>query len=151
MTVDDAILVNVFRTRIYVLLAVIAVLFLCSRRLRAGIYAWIQFIERGGRKKLALIVFAAAFAAGLLTIYQGKSWGGDYSQYYAQARALITNSIPEWYRKNIFIITNSAEGIGSDVYPWIWPILIAPVIKIFGFNFTVLKIYEDLFFAAACA
>ena len=151
MTVDDAILVNVFRTRIYVLLAVIAVLLLCSRRLRAGVYAWIQSIDRVGRKKLALIVFAAAFAAGFLTIYQGKSWGGDYSQYYAQARALITNSIPEWYRKNIFIITNSAEGIGSDVYPWIWPILIAPVIKIFGFNFTVLKMYEDLFFAAACA
>jgi len=82
----------------------------------------------------------------VLMIYDGKSWPGDFSQYFAQARALATGTISEWYEKNIFIINTSCDGIGSDVYPWLWPIILVPIYKIFGyFPYDLIKILIGLF------
>lgn len=76
----------------------------------------------------------------LLMIYPGHNWGGDFSQYIAQARAVAKGSIAEWYEKNLFIIEHSVEGLGSTVYPWGFPLLLAPLYLLFGENLFVFKL-----------
>ncbi|MCM1251723.1 MAG: hypothetical protein NC321_02805 [Clostridium sp.] len=98
---------------------------------------------------MAAVLFVVTFLFSALICYDGKSWGGDFSQYFAQTRALANHSIADWYEKNVFIINTSAEGIGSDVYPWFWSILLLPMYKLFGFHIPLLKLYEALYFAAA--
>jgi len=94
----------------------------------------------------AVIMVLLSFVLGCLICYSGRSWGDDFIQYFAQTRAILNNSIPEWYEKNIYIINTSSPGVGSDVYPWIWSILLMPVYGLVGDNFRVLKIYEALYF-----
>ena len=134
---------DLYRTRLFAPLVLLFLLYVLSARFRGLIRAAADRVNRWGRSKVSFLLFLITLLAGLLMIYPGKSWGGDYSQYYAQARALATGTIPEWYRKNSFIINNSCDGIGSDVYPWMWAIMLVPVWKIFhGFPAIIVKLYE---------
>lgn len=110
-------------------------------------------MNRTSDKTLMLILFAISLLLSFCMIYQGKSWGGDYSQYFAQTRALATGTVDSWYQKNSFIIFNSVPGaIGSDVYPWLWAILLLPFQLTIGLEaYTVLKIYSSLYLASAVA
>lgn len=149
MPVFDTVLLNVYRTRLYLPLLIIGIIFLVSpgfRRMTGKVTGTFSGLSTGS---MAAVIFVSTFLLSVLVCYDGKSWGGDFSQYFAQTRALADHAIPEWYEKNIFIIHTSAEGIGSDVYPWFWSILLLPMYKLFGFQIPLLKLYEALFFAAA--
>ena len=140
---------NLYRTRWYAVLCLFCLIFIFSKRFRSLFYRQAGKLNTCRKWKVSLLLFLITLVAGLLMIYPGKSWGGDYSQYYAQARALVTGTIPEWFRKNSFIIDNSCDGIGSDVYPWMWSIMLAPVYMIFhGFPVIVVKVYEVVLLAA---
>lgn len=149
MSIFDSILLNVYRTRVYLPLFILGVVFFVLPQFRLAISKVSGKISQLNTVQISVIMFLTALILSVLFSYDGKSWGGDYSQYFAQARALATNTVDDWYAKNTFIIDTSAEGIGSDVYPWIWPILLMPVYKIFGFNIPVLKFYEALYFAGS--
>lgn len=149
MTIFDSILLNVYRTRVYLPLFILGVCFLILPQFRLIGNIFSKKISSLTSVRLSAIIFLITLILSVLFCYDGKSWGGDYSQYFAQARALATNTVDEWYAKNIFIINTSAEGIGSDVYPWVWPLLLMPVYKVFGFNIPVLKFYESLYFAGS--
>ena len=141
------ILVNVYRTRLYaplLLLTLMYVLFPAVRELTVRFYNRVNIMKS---RDIILLLLVVTFLSSWMVCYHGKSWGGDYSQYFAQCRALTTGTLAEWYKKNVFIINTSSEGIGSDVYPWIWPILLTPMYRIFGFNVAVLKVYECVFMA----
>ncbi len=139
---------NLYRTRWYAVLCLFCLIFIFSKRFRSLFYRQAGRLNACRKWKVSLLLFLITLAAGLLMIYPGKSWGGDYSQYYAQARALVTGTIPEWFRKNSFIIDNSCDGIGSDVYPWMWSIMLVPVYMIFhGFPVIVVKVYEVVLLA----
>lgn len=85
----------------------------------------------------------------LVMIYPGHNWGGDFSQYIAQARALVEGNMDVWYKKNLFIIENSCDGLGATVYPWGFPLLLAPLYAVFGENILAFKILEIIFFAGS--
>lgn len=110
-------------------------------------------VNHTNSKMLTVILFAITVLLSICMIYQGKSWGGDYSQYFAQARALATGTLDSWYQKNSFIIFNSVPGaIGSDVYPWLWAILLLPFQLTIGLEaYTALKIYSSFYLAGAVA
>lgn len=76
----------------------------------------------------------------LYMVYPGHNWGGDFSQYIAQTRALVNGDIDEWYQKNAFIIENSSEGLGSLIYPWGLSLILAPFYMVFGENIFVFKL-----------
>lgn len=141
----DQFFYNLYRTRLYLPLTILLVCYLAFpvfRQKVKSVAAWIN-----GRKTATVAVLCGAFSFLLciLVCYQGKSWGGDYSQYFAQARAVATGTIAEWYDKNIFIIDHSCV-LGSDVYPWMWPLLLVPVYLIFhGFPIMLLKVYGAFF------
>lgn len=145
MPVFDSILLNVYRTRLYLPLLIVGVIFLVSPRVRRLVLKVTDTFSRLNTGSMAAVIFVAAFILSVLVCYDGKSWGGDFSQYFAQTRALADHTVAEWYEKNIFIINTSAEGIGSDVYPWFWSILLLPMYKLFGFHMPLLKVYEALF------
>ena len=139
---------NLYRTRLYLPL----VLFILSYVLLPGVrnaFARIgKRLDSWKTGQAAALCAGISFALCLGLIYQGKSWGGDFSQYFAQARAIVTGTIPQWYEKNIFIIDHSCV-IGADVYPWMWPLMIAPFYAIFhSFPIMLLKVYESVFVAA---
>ena len=149
MTVFDSVLLNVYRTRLYLPLMLVGVLYLVWPRVRVKAGKAMDVFSRINTGTLAAIMFVATFLCSVLVCYDGKSWGGDFSQYFAQTRALADHAVEAWYEKNIFIINTSAEGIGSDVYPWFWSILLLPMYKLFGFHIPMLKLYEALYFAAS--
>lgn len=149
MPVFDSVLLNVYRTRLYLPLLIIGVVFLLSPQFRMAVDKVTDIFAGLSTGTMAAVLFVATFLLAVLVCYDGKSWGGDFSQYFAQARALADHSVGDWYEKNIFIINTSAEGIGSDVYPWFWSILLLPMYKLFGFHMPLLKVYEALYFAAS--
>ena len=73
----------------------------------------------------------------LISFRPGHNWGGDFSQYIAQAK-----SIAEGYEfPGKFIGT-----YGTFIYPWGFPLLLSPIYSIFGLNIFAMKIYVSLFF-----
>lgn len=149
MPVFDTVLLNVYRTRLYLPLLIVGVIFLVSPGVRRTAGKVTDTFSKLNTGTMAAVLFVVTFLFSALVCYDGKSWGGDFSQYFAQTRALANHSVAEWYEKNIFIINTSAEGIGSDVYPWFWSILLLPMYRFLGFNIPLLKLYEALYFAAA--
>lgn len=73
----------------------------------------------------------------LISFRPGHNWGGDFSQYIAQAK-----SIAEGYDfPGKFIGT-----YGTFIYPWGFPLLLSPIYSLFGLNILAMKIYVSLFF-----
>ena len=147
----DQYFMDLYRTRLYLPLVFLILAYVVSpqfRRIFTKAGRWID-----GRKtwQAAAGCAAVSFLLCIGVIYSGKSWGGDFSQYFAQARAIATGTIPEWYEKNIFIIDHSCV-IGADVYPWMWPLMIAPFYAMYHcLPVMLLKVYESVFVAAGVA
>lgn len=100
-------------------------------------------------QKLAVVLtgtFAAAFV--LLALDGGHNWGGDFSEYIAQARAIVTGTIDEQVRNNSYIISNSTP-LGDVVYPWGFPLMLTPFYALFGKSFFFLKLPVMLCFSAS--
>lgn len=147
----DQYFMNLYRTRLYVPLFLFFMAYVLSPEFRSIFDKAGRWINQRKTWKMAGVCAAISFLFCLGVIYPGKSWGGDFSQYFAQARAIATGTIPEWYEKNIFIIDHSCV-IGADVYPWMWPLMIAPFYSIFhSFPVMLLKVYEAIFVAAGVA
>ena len=147
----DQYFMDLYRTRLYLPLVFLILAYVVSpqfRRIFTKAGRWID-----GRKtwQAAAGCAVVSFLLCIGVIYSGKSWGGDFSQYFAQARAIATGTIPEWYEKNIFIIDHSCV-IGADVYPWMWPLMIAPFYAMYHcLPVMLLKVYESVFVAAGVA
>lgn len=99
--------------------------------------------------QMMIIIFFCVIFSCLPIICDGHNWGGDFSQYLAQCRAISTNDISGWLEKQNFIITNSTPGFSPLIYPWITAIMFVPIYKIFGLNFIAFKICEIIFAAVA--
>lgn len=134
-----------YRTRVYVpLLAILAYMFF-SPRAKKTVYRIKEKMDSVPVGYASFFLGTISFIFCVLSIYPGKSWGGDFSQYFAQARALATGTVTEWYNRNQFIINTSCDGVGADVYPWLWAVCLAPVYKAFGyFPYTFLKVVEGI-------
>jgi len=74
----------------------------------------------------------------------GHNWGGDFAQYIMQAISLSKGAMQEFVETNSFTLS----GKGHVTYPWGFPILLAPIYAIFGFNITAFKALVLVFFLA---
>lgn len=93
------------------------------------------------------VLFLASFGISLIGINNGHDWGGDFSQYIAQARAIDFGTIDEWQQKNEWIINNSSAYLGANAYPWLFPILIAPIYHFAGLNYLSYKVFLSFVFS----
>ena len=88
---------------------------------------------------LALIVLAAG-TLSFFMLTRGHPWWDDFASYLMQARAILSWSLDDFILHNTFTIQNSSVPPGPVAYPWGFPLLLAPVIALFGLNTLALKL-----------
>jgi hypothetical protein len=82
-----------------------------------------------------IIAGAATFFWHSVTLHPGHNWGGDFAQYILHSRNILTG---EEY----------SAGIMMDnpvLFPPGFPLLLAPLLRFFGMNFKILKIWNIVF------
>ena len=85
---------------------------------------------------IALLIVAAVLVFYLATIRPGHGWGDDFAQYIIHAKNIVSG-IP--YKKTGHIM-NSIYSIAPETYPPVFPLLLAPVYYLTGFQIDALKI-----------
>ena len=93
------------------------------------------------------LVTVGATAVYLLTIRSGHAWGDDFVQYLQHALNL---SAGDPYAVNGYI-ANPERSIGPAVYPPVFPLILLPVVSVFGASFTALKVWMSILFGLALA
>lgn len=81
----------------------------------------------------------------ILAIHPGHNWGGDFAMYISQAKAINDGTLANLLTQNKWAMDHSSWNIGPYLYPEGFPVLIAPIIKIFGVNFILLKLFSSAF------
>jgi hypothetical protein len=80
----------------------------------------------------------------------GHGWGDDFALYINQARGLSDGTLWDVVADNRFGLSNSAYSTFSPVaYPWVLPLLLFPIVTLFGIDYAMLKLVGTLAFAAA--
>lgn len=80
----------------------------------------------------------------------GHDWGDDFALYIRQARSIVEGFPRQVEADNRFSLQASAWSTFSPpIYPWGWPLLMSPLIAIFGVDYAVLKVFEVELWCAA--
>ena len=88
---------------------------------------------------IALVIIVSALSIALHR--RGLTWGDDYTLYLRQARSLIDGNIGQVIADNRFNVDNAAKPSFSPyVYPWGWPLLLAPFTRLWGDDYENLKL-----------
>ena len=110
-----------------------------------------KFLSKANDGAFIIFFVTFMFVASIFVLCEGHHWGGDFSLYLAQARALINGNINSWLEKQTFIISHSTPGFSPLMYPWGTALILAPIYAIFGLNFYVFKLVSVFFLAEAFA
>ena len=84
-----------------------------------------------------LIGFSGILIIGMLNT--GHDWGGDFSSYIMQAKALVEGEPGKFVDENRFTIVHTTRAIAPVAYPWGYPAMLAPIYAGFGENYIALK------------
>lgn len=93
-------------------------------------------------------IIAVAIIINILQIAEGQHWS-DFALYVMQAESIVTQQMDELYQMNKYNVENSSSPIGPSVYPWGFPLLLAPLYYIFGLNLYAFKLLIVFFFGAS--
>lgn len=74
-----------------------------------------------------------------LVLNDGHDWRGDFAMYVSQAQSILDGSIRELYVMNVYAMDHSETVLGPYLYQFGFPLLLAPVLALFGLNFFALK------------
>lgn len=80
-----------------------------------------------------------------LSIHDGHEWGGDFALYIEQALAIDSGQVNALYATNKLAMEQSDYAVGPYLYPFGFPLLLWPILKINGIHFIALKAYCGLF------
>ncbi len=72
----------------------------------------------------------------------GHTQGDDFALYLRQARSLFDGDIAQVVADNRFSVINSGGRFSPYAYPWGWPLLLAPFVHLWGFDYDLLKLVE---------
>ena len=90
---------------------------------------------------LTTVVVGAAVAAVLLH-RNGHTQGDDFALYLRQARSLFDGDIGDVVADNRFSVVNSGPVFSPIAYPWGWPLMLAPFVNRWGYDYDRLKLLE---------
>lgn len=76
---------------------------------------------------------------------QGHIWGDDFAMYISHARNIVEGRP---YAQTGYLF-NAASPVSPRMYPPVFPLLLAPVVKISGLNLQPMKIEQVVFFVLA--
>jgi hypothetical protein len=105
----------------------------------------LAFAERHGPMLLLLPI---VWWLAVRLQYKGQSWGDDFALYVRQAKSLYEGNIGQVIADNHYNVLAAAKPTFSPfVYPWGWPIILSPFLRIFGLDYAKLKLVEVALFA----
>ena len=95
-----------------------------------------------------IFVLLAVVAWLCKVFYQpGHDWGDDFALYIHQAKGLVDGNVGEVIAQNRYALANSGWSSFSPIaYPWGFPLLIAPIVALWGVNYAKLKVFVILTF-----
>jgi len=91
-------------------------------------------------------VFILLIPLLFINVKSSHDWGDDFAQYLHQSQNLI-NGISQ---NETGVIFNESHFIGPVAYPVGFPLILAPVLKTFGYNIPALTTYLSLFLVLSC-
>ncbi len=90
---------------------------------------------------LPFVIGVGAFLA--VSLHRtGHTQGDDFALYLRQARSLFDGDVGQVVADNRFAVLNSDTGFSPIAYPWVWPLLLSPFVRFFGFDYDRLKLVE---------
>lgn len=95
----------------------------------------------------ALLLLSAVLGFSMFTI--GHDWGDDFAAYILQAQSIVQGNMAGEVARNTFTIQESSFRPGPQAYPWGYPLLISPLVALFGPKITPLKLVNLPFFLLA--
>jgi hypothetical protein len=84
-----------------------------------------------------IIICSGLMGAALLS--SGHDWGDDFASYIMQAESIVRGRPSQFMESNAFTIHQSTINLGPVAYPWGTPVLLAPLVAVFGVNILALK------------
>jgi hypothetical protein len=99
-------------------------------------------------KRELFVLLAVLLVIGLfyvLTIREGHTWGDDFAMYILHAKNIVEGKP---YADTGYIYNQFNSKLGPRMYPPVFPLLLAPVYRVFGLNLTAFKIEIILIFLA---
>ncbi|MFC1706635.1 hypothetical protein ACFL59_07420, partial [Planctomycetota bacterium] len=100
-------------------------------------------------RRAAAVVLVVSGSLACLLLRDGHNWGGDFAAYIMQAHSLVEGTTAAFLDLNTFAARNSDVPMGPDAYPWGYPLILAPLCWLFGFNLWVMKLLNVAFYVAA--
>ncbi|MCS6995055.1 MAG: glycosyltransferase family 39 protein [Anaerolineales bacterium] len=100
------------------------------------------------KRTLFVLIFILSIAALLsfAMLKRGHPWWDDFASYVMQARAILSGEMDAFVRRNAFTVQNSSYPPGPVAYPWGYPLLLAPVVALFGVHPLALKLVGIAFY-----
>lgn len=92
------------------------------------------------------IIIAITAIIYFISFRNGHNWGGDFSQYIAQAKGIAEGTIDKVVYYSNYRYNLSPSHVGPRLYPWGFPLLLSPVYYLFGLDIFAMKVYVSLFF-----
>lgn len=86
-----------------------------------------------------IVIVAVHFATGLHRL--GHTTGDDFALYLRQARSIFEGNIAQVIADNRFLWANSTL-VTPPVYPWGFPLLLSPFVRVWGLDYGRLKLIE---------
>jgi 4-amino-4-deoxy-L-arabinose transferase-like glycosyltransferase len=93
---------------------------------------------------VVILLISAILSVSLLT--RGHLWWDDFASYIMQAQSLLNGSPRAFVEHNTFTINTSSYPQGPVAYPWGFPLLLAPVLSLFGLKVLALKLVNTFFY-----
>ena len=109
-----------------------------------GQRSWRDRAVEGAQHHAAMLLFLPVVAWLALSVHRsGHAWGDDFALYVRQAQSLFDGNVGKVIADNHFNVDNAANpGFSPYVYPWGWPLLLSPFLRLFGLQYDRLKWVE---------
>lgn len=93
-----------------------------------------------------ITILLGALVLACFRVHDGHEWGDDFAGYICQGLSLIDNTQKETIGIMEIICSKSDPILGPGNYPWGYPLLLAPLLRLFGINFILFKVTNIVFF-----
>lgn len=106
-------------------------------------------LHRTPARGIALGATLVTIAILALSLHRhGHSQGDDFALYLRQAKSLFEGTTRDVVADNRFSVQNSGGAFSPEAYPWGFPVLLAPFVKLWGLDYDRLKLVEVACFCA---
>jgi len=88
------------------------------------------------------VVVAVAAGLAIALHRAGHTQGDDFALYLRQARSIFDGDPAQVVADNRFTVIQSGGEFSPIAYPWGWPLLLAPFVRVWGLDYDRLKLVE---------